>query len=153
MKLLFLAALLASRVFAAVSSGDPTCTKGQATLRKSPNGPTAYKVAKYTPFLRQEIKGGWARVTDSEGESNWISPRELSTQLHCVIVKAQVATLRTQPSTSAPTADLKTVDRYTPFKRLESQGEWMHIEDEAGHQAWIHESTVWKPVKIQSVSF
>ena len=80
-------------------------------------------------------------------------PRELTSAIHCVVVKSTIATLRKDPSTTAATADLKTIDRYTPLKRLESQGEWMHVEDEAGHQAWIHESTVWKPVKIQSMNF
>ena len=64
-----------------------------------------------------------------------------------------VATLRREPSSTAQTLDLKTVDRYTPLKKLEVQGEWIHVEDETGRQAWVHESNVWKPMKIQSMDF
>jgi len=73
--------------------------------------------------------------------------------MKCIVVKTNVATLRTEPSTTAPASEIKTVDRYTPMKRLESQGEWMHVEDESGHQGWIHETNVWKPAKIQTVDF
>jgi SH3-like domain-containing protein len=139
-------------VFAA---GDPACVKNPATLRKGPgaNFPVSWKVAKFMPVLKMESKNGWVKVQDLEGEQHWIQPRELTTGIRCVVVKSNIATLRKDPSTTAGTADLKTIDRYTPLKRLESQGEWMHVEDEAGHQAWIHESTVWKPTKIQTVNF
>jgi uncharacterized protein YgiM (DUF1202 family) len=137
------------------AAGDPACAKTQAILRKGPGSqfPITMKVAKFTPFLKVENKSGWVKVQDLDGETNWILPKDLSTVLHCVVVKTTVAALRREPSSSAQAADIKTVDRYTPLKRLESQGEWLHVEDESGHQAWIHESNVWKPVKIANVTF
>ncbi len=106
------------------------------------------------PFMRQaERKSGWVRVEDLEGESHWAKPSDLTNRFRCVVVKTNVAVLRKEPSTSAPPVDLKTVDRYTPLKRLGNDREWMQVEDETGRTAWIHESQVWKPVNVQSISF
>jgi hypothetical protein len=92
-------------------------------------------------------------VQDFEGETHWARRNDLTTRFRCVVVRSTVATLRQKPSTSALAADLKTLERYTPHKRLDSDGAWLHVVDEAGHQAWIHESTIWKPAKIARVQF
>lgn len=152
MKLLIFVFSLSVQVWGA---GDPTCAKAPITLRKGP-GPNfglSWKVAKYMPFLKLENKGGWVKVQDLEGEIHWAQPRDLTSTISCVVVRSSTATLRLSPSASAPLAELKTVDRYTPLKKLEAQGEWLRVEDEAGHQAWVHESNIWKPVKVQSVTF
>lgn len=156
MKCLLLVLLaLSGVVMAAPEGGDPVCAKTQITLRKGPGSqyPVSWCAARFMPFLRQESKNGWVRVIDFEGESHWAPARDLSSVLHCVVVKTQVATLRKEPSMSAQPSDLKTVDRYTPLKKIESQGEWVKVEDETGRQAWIHESNIWKPMKVQSVKF
>ncbi len=105
------------------------------------------------PFMRFERKNSWVRVEDLEGESHWALARNLSDATSCVVVRAQIATLRKAPSTSAPTTDIRTVDKYTPFKKLELDGDWIKVEDEAGHQAWVHQSNLWRPLKLQSVVF
>ena len=134
---------------------EPTCAKGNISLRKGPGTqfPVSWKVSRYMPFLTTERKNGWVKVQDLDGETHWAQPRDLSSALHCVVVKSQVATLRKEPSSTGGLADLKSVDRYTPLKKLETQGEWIHVEYDSGVQAWIHESTVWKPTKIQAVNF
>lgn len=134
---------------------DPACAKTATELRKGPGKqfPPSWKVAKYMPFLKTEIKGDWVKVQDLDGEIHWARKKDLTSSVSCVVVKNQVAMLRKEPSTSAPTADLRTLDRYTPLKKVETQSEWIHVEDETGRQAWIHESQVWKPVKIQSFDF
>lgn len=136
-------------------AGDPVCAKSYITLRKGPGAKNAvsWKVAKYMPFMRTERKSGWSKVQDLEGEEHWAKSSDLSTAIRCVVVKTNVATLRKEPSASSPPIELKTVDRYTPFKRLEVDREWVQVEDETGRQAWVHESNVWKPVNVQSISF
>lgn len=140
---------------ASAVGGEPTCAKSYLTLRKGPGPqfPVSWKVARFMPFLKLESKNGWVKVQDVDGETHWAQSRDLSTALHCVVVKTTVATLRKEPSTTAAPSDLKTIDRYTPLKRLESHGEWLHVEDEAGHQAWIYETNIWKPTKIQAMNF
>lgn len=133
--------------------GDPTCAKGYITLRKTPNGPVSWHVAKYMPFLRYESKGPWVKVLDLESETHWAQAKDLTNSFRCVVVKTQAAALRETASPNGPLSDLKSLDKYTPLKRLEGGGEWVHVEDETGRQAWIHETNVWKPAKIQAVTF
>ena len=150
-----LLALLLTGISAKANSGDPACAKAYITLRKGPGPqfPVSWKVARFMPFMKLESKNGWVKVQDLEGEFHWALARDLSTALKCVVVKSSIAILRREPSSTAPAADLKSIDRYTPLKKLEAQGEWLHVEDESGRQSWIHESNVWKPVKISEVNF
>lgn len=136
-------------------AGDPVCAKSYITLRKGPGvkNPVSWKVARYMPFMRIDRKSGWSKVQDLEGDEHWAKNSELSTQIRCVVVKTSVATLRKEPNASAAPIELKTVDRYTPFKRLGNDREWVQVEDETGRQAWVHEANVWKPVNVQSISF
>lgn len=149
----FLFSLVSPSAWAA--TGDPACAKAPSTLRRGPGGSFAvsWKVARHMPFLKMESKSGWVKVQDLDGEQHWAASRDLSSAYNCVVVKSSVATLRQEPSTGAPPVDLKTLDRYTPLKKIESQGEWIKVEYDAGQQAWIHESNVWKPVKISTVNF
>lgn len=105
------------------------------------------------PFFRVERRGSWAKLQDLEGEEHWAKTNEISNQIRCVVVKTNVAVLRKEPSNNAPTLEFKTVDRYTPFKRIDSDREWIKVEDETGRQAWLHESQIWKPVTVNSISF
>jgi uncharacterized protein YgiM (DUF1202 family) len=139
----------------ATGSGEPVCAKNFTVLRKGPGTtfPISWRVSRYMPFFRYETKNGWVRVTDLDGESHWAQPRDLTTSIHCVVVRANVATLRREPSVNAPTIDIKSVDKFTPLKKIEVNGEWVKVEDETGRTAWIHESNIWKPAKVQAVKF
>ena len=140
--------LLTFSVTARAQTAEPVCAAAKATLRKGPSAsnPVSWKVSRYMPFMKVDRKGQWSKVKDIEGEEHWVKTSELTNKFRCVVVKTNVATLRKEPSTTAQTMDLKTVDRYTPFKRLANDREWVQVEDETGRQAWIHESQVWKPV-------
>jgi SH3-like domain-containing protein len=136
---------------------EPACAKGYISLRKSPSAtaPLSWKVAKYMPFMVTEKKNGWAKVQDMDGEVHWAKLTDLNFKNRCVVVKVNVAVLRAQPSKTAPPAALRTVDRYTPFLRIEHDepGEWLEVADETGSRAWVHENYVWKPVVVNSFSF
>jgi len=110
-------------------------------------------VARFMPFLKVDSKGQWIKVQDLEGEVHWARRQDLTSQFSCVVVKTAVARLRKEPSASSPPAELATLDRYTPLKKLESRAEWIEVQDQTGSKAWIHETQVWKPVKIQSFDF
>lgn len=137
-------------------AGDPVCAKDYTVLRKNPGASAAvsWRVSKYMPLMRSsERKSGYVKVEDLEGETHWAKNSDLTNRFRCVVVKTNVAVLRKEPSKDAQPMDLKTVDRYTPLKRLGNDREWMQVEDESGRQAWIHESQVWKPVNVQAISF
>ncbi len=145
--------------FSGPALAQSACAKGYISLRKGPgnNFPLSWKVAKYMPFLILEKKSGWGKVQDMDGEVHWAKLSDLNTKDRCVVVKVNVAVLRSQPSNTAAPADLRTVDRYTPFMRIEndneSPGEWLEVADETGTKAFIHENYVWKPVMVNSFSF
>ncbi len=147
--------LFSVAVSAKVWAADPACVKSAATLRKGPGSdkPVSWKVPQFMPFLKVDYKGSWSKVEDLDGEAHWIKTNELTAKFRCVVVKSNVATLRQGPSPSAPLAELRSVDRYTPFKRLANEKDWVQVEDETGRKAWIHESLVWKPVTVSAITF
>ncbi len=151
--LILLAWLAPSSLWAA--SGDPTCAKDYATLRKGPGSSysVSWRVARFMPFLRFEAKSSWVKVQDLDGEMHWARSKDLTSSLSCVVVRAQVANLRKEPSAAAALAELRSVDRFTPFKRIESEGDWVKVEDETGRQAWIHHTNIWRPVKVLGLTF
>lgn len=107
------------------------------------------------PFMVMEKKNGWAKVQDMDGEVHYAKLTDLNTKDRCVVVKVNVAVLRSQPNKAAAPANLRTVDRYTPFLRIEHDdpSEWIEVADETGAKAWIHENYIWKPVSVNSFSF
>ena len=142
--------------FSARAFGDSVCAKPSIlTLRAAPNASSAvtWRAAKYMPFVRVDQKNDWAKLHDLEGVTHYAHAREVTNTLRCVVVKTNVASLHKDPNGASPAADLKTVDRYTPFLRLEDKGDWIKIKDEAGRTAWIHKGQVWKPVMVNSISF
>lgn len=157
MKNCFLLAILTLASFNSLAfAQQAVCAKSSlVTLKAEPSdkAKTSWKVAKYMPFLRQEKKGAWIKVTDLDGISHWGKSRDFRTDQRCVVVKVAVAKLRAEPKAEAPTADIKTLDRYTPLKRLAEEGPWILVEDEMGNRAWINETNVWKPLAVTPISF
>lgn len=135
---------------------DSVCATRITTLRKGPGSqnPASWKVSRYMPFVRLQKKSGWTKVQDLEGEVHWVKSSDITSQIRCVAVKASVAVLHKEPNSTSPGASLKTLDRFTPLKRMDDEKlPWLHVEDEAGHVSWIHESQVWKPVTVNNISF
>jgi SH3-like domain-containing protein len=142
-------------VFSRFSFADAVCAKGYISLRSGPGFQFAqtWKVAKFMPFLRFERQGNWVKVQDLDGETHWARAAEITSKDSCVVVRTKVANLRREPASGAEGADLKTVDRYTPFKKLKTQKEWVQVQDEDGRVAWVHESQIWRPMTVNSISF
>lgn len=125
------------------------------TLHEEPStkSKVTWKVAKYMPFLRQEQKGDWVRVTDLEGNLHWGLSRDFRADIRCVVVKVKAAKLRAEPRSNAELAPLSTLDLYTPLKRVDDKDKWLLVEDELGNKAWINEVNVWKPTSVVAVRF
>lgn len=88
-----------------------------------------------------------------DGVTHWVSAKNVTTRMVCVSVKVLVAKLRKSPGNSGEVADIRQVDRYTPFKRVDIQDEWYEVEASWGETYWIHENTVWRPVRMSKVNF
>lgn len=126
-----------------------------ANLRSGP-GPKhniTWTVPKYTPLVEIRKTSGWYEVEDIDGERHWVYSDNVTRNMVCVSVKVPTAKLREAPGSQSELADIRQVDRYTPFKRLDIQGEWVQVEASWGSTYWIHESNVWRPVRVSKVSF
>lgn len=135
---------------------EAVCAKSSlTTLRDAPSvqGKVTWRVAQHMPFLKVESKSGWYKLLDLEGASHWGRPRDFTSKTRCVVVKTNVARLRVAPNKDAAMGPIKTVDRYTPLKRLNEEEEWIQVDDGLGNKSWIHESNVWKPNKVQAITF
>jgi SH3-like domain-containing protein len=130
-------------------------TTTSTNLRSGPGSKNAitWKVPKYTPLIELKKLGSWYEVEDMDGQNHWVYAPNVSRKMVCVSVKVPTAKVRKGPGSQAELADIRQVDRYTPFKRLDVQEEWVEVEASWGETYWIHESTVWRPVKVSRVNF
>lgn len=111
-------------------------------FREGPSTKTAvvFKADKYYPVKVLKKTGNWAQVEDFQGDQAWISLSLLSKEKG-VVIKANKANIRTQPSTKAPVSF--TASKGCAFKVLEQQGDWVHVEHADGDKGWVHKSLVW----------
>lgn len=105
------------------------------------------------PLLDIEQKGGWYKVKDLDGEIHWVYSTLVSRSHQCLVIKSSRASLRTGPGSKYPNAKLRSADKYTPFKKLDSEGPWYLVEDVDGSQFWVHENLTWRALKVQKIGF
>jgi SH3-like domain-containing protein len=142
--------------FSHICFAQAVCARSSfVTLYDEPSakGNVTWKVAKYMPFVKVDHKGPWIKVTDLDGAFHWARSRDFRSDIRCVVVKTNVAKLRAEPKPDAPLAAIKTVERFTPFKRLAEEEVWILVEDESGNKAWISETNVWKPTSVTPIAF
>jgi SH3-like domain-containing protein len=130
-------------------------TSNGVNLRTGPGPkyPVSWKVSKYTPLAEIKTTGGWIEVEDMDGEHHWIYSGNVTRKLICVTVRTNTAKLRKTPGPQGELADIKQVDRYTSFKRIDEQDDWYQVEASWGETYWIHDSMVWRPLKISKLNF
>lgn len=135
---------------------EPVCVvRPKIKLYKGPGKDFAvtWTVPKYMPLLKLAQKGAWFKVQDLEGEVHWVSASNVSRKINCAVVKTKIAKLRRGPGREFPLAELSVVDRYTPFRKVERDGEWIHVRDDYDETYWVHETNVWMPVVRAKLSF
>jgi len=144
----------------AVGWANSLCVSSyQAELRSEPGrkSKVTWVVGRYTPLVGIERKGRWWKVQDIDGQTHWVSSKSVTSKFRCVAVRSQVTTLRTGPSANTNPAKLRTVDKYTSFKRVDSGDEdtegWYRVEDETGARFWVSSKNVWRPVTISQIGF
>lgn len=130
-------------------------TSSKTNLRTKPGSknPVSWLVGKYTPLIEIRKVSGWYEVEDMDGELHWVYEKNVTKKITCVAVKTNIAKLRKRAGAQSELADLRQIDKYTPFKRVDVQGEWYEVEAGWGETYWIHESAVWRPVKVSRFKF
>ncbi len=132
------------------------CVKAvSASLRTEPRSTAAisWTVGRYTPFLKLDRKGPWYKVQDMDGEAAWLHRDSVSSELKCLMIRVSTTNLRQGPGKQYPLVDRPVADKYTALRRLENEEEWYQVEDPYGVRGWIHESNIWRPTVVQSISF
>ncbi len=142
--------------FFAFAQARALCVKVQmATLRAGPSFRDAitWRAGLYTPLVELASQGGWFKVKDMDGDIQWIPMGDVSQNMECLSVRVQSAILRMGPSRKAKLANIVEVDRYTPFKQIDENGDWYKVEASWGSTYWINDNAVWLPLRIMRVSF
>lgn len=129
-------------------------TTDRANLRKGPgmNFKITWTVGKFMPLKKISRKGSWLKVQDVDNETHWIQSSAVSEVISCVVVKSRTAVLRQGASVSSAPAEYTVVDRYTPFKKLERNGEYIRVANEF-ENFWIKDAAVWYPVNKMTLTF
>ncbi len=127
----------------------------EAKLREGPSSKSkvTWTVGKYTPFVTLKRQGAWVQVEDMDGEVHWVSDSSGSEKLRCLSIKTPVAKLRTLANAQSALADIRQVDRYTGFKNIDRNEDWFQVQAPWGAEYWVHESNIWRPLKIQNIGF
>jgi SH3-like domain-containing protein len=99
-----------------------------------------WQVQKYYPILVLKKSGPWINFKDFEGDEGWIH-RSLIQQTPTVITIKEKCNIRSGPG--AQNRILFTVEKGIPFRRIEKEGSWIHIEHADGDRGWIYQTLVW----------
>ncbi|UCF89991.1 MAG: SH3 domain-containing protein [Desulfobacterales bacterium] len=113
-----------------------------ANIRSGPGIDYAvlWKVEKYHPIFILKKSDSWYQFRDFEDDRGWVHA-SLVANIAAVITKSDKCNIRSGPGSDFEI--LFTVEKGVPFKVLERQGSWIHIEHADGDQGWIHGSLVW----------
>ena len=133
------------------------CVKGRkANLRTGPGSkyPISWTVQKNMPLLEVSRRGSWVEVKDVDGMRHWAYRPVLTSSRQCLVVKTNVANLRSGPGKKYGMAEpLSRADRYFAFEKIDSDLGYYKINVEGMGPAWIHESLVWRAITVQKIGF
>ena len=134
------AAALCGNVYAAerLAIAVPT-----ANIRSGPGTQgfdVLWEVEKYHPIEVVQRQGDWIFFKDFEGDEGWVH-KDLVDKTPTVITINDMINVRSGPGTENSVAFK--AERGVPFRVLERQGEWLHIESVHGDKGWINRKLVW----------
>lgn len=156
MKSLF-AALVGITFALAAPRADALCVvRSGAVLRSAAaaDATPSWKVPKYMPLQSTgQKKGSWIEVVDVDGQRHWVSSRDVSSRMICIVVKTKRARVRKGPGGKFEMSSLGVADRYSTFLDRGGEDGWTQVEDEAGQRGWIHLDQTWKPRRKVRISF
>lgn len=112
----------------------------KANVREEPRGEVSWVADRYTPFRVLDRDGGWARISDVDGDEGWVHESVLGSG-RCVIVSVARAKLRSGPAVRDEV--IWKVERYYPFKVLQTMGPWVEVSDGGGVEGWVARDSVW----------
>ena len=118
----------------------------KANLRAGPSTKKqiTWEVFRYRPLRKVKKQGSWYKVRDFENDEHWVHKKLVTTKFKCAVVKVKKANLRTGPGSKfKKPSDLPSVDKYTVFKLVKTQGSWAKVKDSFGDSYWVFRKLVW----------
>jgi SH3-like domain-containing protein len=94
----------------------------------------------FYPVILIEKSGNWYKVKDFEGDVGYIY-KSLVGKVSSVITVKEKCNIRSGPGIEHDVLFIS--NRGVPFKVLDREGKWIHVQHAAGHEGWIHTSLVW----------
>lgn len=137
-------------------SAKALCTqRSKNNLYKGPSVQyeLSWQVGKYMPFKKLGEKQSWIKVQDIDGEIHWISKSNVTESFPCGVIKLNHVNIRTQPKKNGSLAQIPFADKYTPFKKIDRDEQWIEIEDQWERRGWVFEDAIWFPVTFIDVEF
>ena len=119
----------------------------KANLRQGPGTQyeKSWEVYQYMPLKKIGEQGNWYQVEDVDGDRHWVFRELLNEKMRCAVVKADKVNVRTGPGTGHAKSPLSPVDKYYSFKVIDTQGDWVKVEDEVFENAWVARRLLWMP--------
>lgn len=105
------------------------------------------------PLAAVEQKGDWIQVRDLDGQKMWVHGGLVTDEFDCAVIKISKSTLRKGPGTQFAKTALSTAYKYMPFKKIDRDGAWLHIEDDYGYRHWVFENNLWEPLAYTQLSY
>jgi SH3-like domain-containing protein len=117
-------------------------TGSTANIRSGPGNDhdVIWQVQRYYPFEVIKKEGQWIQFRDFENDVGWVHDT-LTGKIQTVITSKPQCNIRQGPGTQYDI--VFTVEGGVPFKVLDRNGDWLHIEHADGDRGWIHSSLVW----------
>jgi SH3-like domain-containing protein len=137
-------------------SADAACiNQDRVKFHTKPDGKAkvSWVVGANMPVVEVNKKGAWYQVQDFEGEKHWVHARHMTWKGSCVVVKSQIANLRTGPGQKFPPSELVSAKKYAVFKKVGRDDDWLKLQDSYGQVHWAHENNFWEPRDYSRVHF
>ena len=113
-----------------------------ANIRSAPdsNSDILWKVERYHPIFVIKKSGSWYYFRDFEDDRGWVH-KSMVGDVPSVITKKDQCNIRSGPGTKEKI--LFSVEKGIPFKVLDHEDRWLHIEHADGDRGWIYDTLVW----------
>ena len=117
--------------------------KDNVNVRTGPgtSNPVYMELFSGYPLKVLQRKGGWAKVSDFEGDSGWIFSKLIGKDTTVIVNAKKSVNLRSAPSTSSSV--IAEVERGVIMTKLAEKGKWMKVKHSSGTVGWIYKPLLW----------
>ena len=101
----------------------------------------AWQAEMYYPIEIIKKEDAWCFFKDYEGDKGWIHISVVGPTETVITAGDGQHSVYKEPNMESEKAFI--VEKGVPFKQLEKNGRWIHIQHADGDEGWIYDSLVW----------